>query len=120
MKYGGAKFHRNFYQLLRRVLDTMGLNVTGHEHITRKTKHWKVQDHQGLLLRIIRTGVLVKKNWDNVGILINHPRHVFVLSPAKGKKKKRRKKGEKKKEKKKKVAGKLALTKGANAYKAVD
>lgn len=119
MKYGGAKFHRNFYQLLRRVLDTMGLNVTGHEHITRKTKHWKVQDHQGLLLRIIRTGVLVKKNWDNVGILINHPRHVFVLSPAKGKKKKEEKRG-KKKRRKKKVAGKLALTKGANAYKAVD
>lgn len=101
MKYGGAKFHRNFYQLLRRVLDTMGLNVTGHEHITRKTKHWKVQDHQGLLLRIIRTGVLVKKNWDNVGILINHPRHVFVLSPAKGKKKKEEKRGKKKGEKKK-------------------
>lgn len=50
MKHGGMKFHRNFYQLLRRVLDTMGLNVTGHEPCTRKTKHWKVQDHQGLLL----------------------------------------------------------------------
>lgn len=47
MKYGGAKFHRNFYQLLRRILETMGLNVTGHEHIsgrqnTGKSKITKV------------------------------------------------------------------------------
>lgn len=36
-----------------------------------------------------------------------------MLSPAKGKKKEEEKR-------EKKVAGKLALTKGANAYKAVD